>query len=83
MPRQVPSQKIDAKPHRTSKLSSAQVDESPESNDSRLQKISDAAYFIAQERGFEGGSQMDDWLAAEAIIDGKAFSLSSHAVTAN
>jgi hypothetical protein len=30
--------------------------------------ISEAAYFLAQKRGFQSGSALDDWLAAEAII---------------
>ncbi|MDI6750960.1 MAG: DUF2934 domain-containing protein [Rhodocyclaceae bacterium] len=28
-----------------------------------------AAYYIAERRGFQGGSQMDDWVQAEAEID--------------
>lgn len=28
-----------------------------------------AAYFIAERRGFHGGSDMEDWVAAEAEID--------------
>jgi hypothetical protein len=30
--------------------------------------ISEAAYFLAQRRSFQGGSALDDWLAAEALI---------------
>jgi hypothetical protein len=30
--------------------------------------ISEAAYFLAQRRGFQSGSALDDWLAAEALI---------------
>jgi hypothetical protein len=30
--------------------------------------ISEAAYFLAQQRGFQNGSALDDWLAAEALI---------------
>lgn len=28
-----------------------------------------AAYYIAERRGFQGGSEMDDWVQAEAEID--------------
>lgn len=30
--------------------------------------ISEAAYYIAAQRGFEPGHELDDWLAAEAQI---------------
>ena len=30
--------------------------------------IADAAYFRAQQRGFEPGKELDDWLAAEAEV---------------
>lgn len=33
------------------------------------QMVEEAAYFIAQRRGFEGGDPVADWLAAEAQID--------------
>lgn len=35
----------------------------------REQMIADAAYFLAEQRGFEAGDPMIDWLAAEAEID--------------
>jgi hypothetical protein len=31
--------------------------------------IAEAAYFRAESRGFAGGSDLDDWLAAEMEID--------------
>jgi hypothetical protein len=31
--------------------------------------IATAAYFLAERRGFAGGYQMQDWIAAEAEID--------------
>ena len=31
--------------------------------------IAEAAYYIAERRGFEPGAELDDWLAAEAEID--------------
>lgn len=35
----------------------------------RHQMIAEAAYFRAEERGFAVGSEVEDWLAAEAEID--------------
>jgi len=35
----------------------------------RHRRICEAAYFLAQERGFAPGHQLDDWLAAEQHID--------------
>ena len=31
--------------------------------------IAEAAYYIAERRGFEPGAEVDDWLEAEAAID--------------
>ena len=35
----------------------------------RYHMIATAAYFLAERRGFAGGYQMQDWIAAEAEID--------------
>ncbi len=37
----------------------------------RYRMIAEAAYFRAQQRGFEGGDPAKDWLEAEAEIDRK------------
>lgn len=37
----------------------------------RHEMISEAAYLLAEKRGFHGDSSMDDWLQAEADIDAK------------
>jgi hypothetical protein len=37
----------------------------------RHQWISEAAYYRAEGRGFFPGRELDDWLAAEAEIDGR------------
>jgi hypothetical protein len=37
--------------------------------DARHSRIAEAAYRIAQARGFAGGSELDDWLAAERDVD--------------
>ena len=31
--------------------------------------ISERAYLIAEQRGFQGGDAVNDWLAAEAEVD--------------
>jgi len=38
------------------------------SADKRRAMVSEAAYYRAQNRGFEPGRELDDWLAAEAEI---------------
>jgi len=40
------------------------------SGDQRLALIAEAAYFRAERRGFCGGSELEDWLQAEAEVDG-------------
>lgn len=37
--------------------------------DERQRYIAEAAYFRAQERGFAGGEELEDWLIAEAQIN--------------
>jgi hypothetical protein len=37
--------------------------------DARHRRISEAAYRIAEARGFAGGAELDDWLAAERDVD--------------
>lgn len=38
--------------------------------DERQRMIAEAAYYRAERRGFTGGSDVEDWLAAEAEVDG-------------
>ena len=33
--------------------------------------IADAAYYLAERRGFSGGYEMQDWISAEYEIDAK------------
>jgi len=35
----------------------------------RRRMIAETAYFIAEQRGFVGGSPLDDWLQAEVLVD--------------
>jgi hypothetical protein len=37
----------------------------------RENMIAREAYLIAEQRGFQGGTEMDDWLQAEAIVDAR------------
>lgn len=39
------------------------------SPDDRRRMIAEAAYYRAQARGFDGGDELADWLAAEAEVD--------------
>ena len=39
--------------------------------DTRRQSIAVEAYFLAERRGFTPGCELDDWLAAEAVIEGR------------
>ncbi|HUN26493.1 MAG TPA: DUF2934 domain-containing protein [Steroidobacteraceae bacterium] len=37
----------------------------------RYAMICEAAYFLAERRGFGAGHELEDWVAAEALIDAK------------
>ena len=41
------------------------------SPEERHRLIAEAAYYRASRRGFGGGAEVEDWLAAEAEVDGK------------
>ena len=43
--------------------------ERPTCAEIRFRNIAEAAYFLAEKRGFAPGKQLDDWLAAEIAID--------------
>lgn len=43
----------------------------PVSHEERWRMVAEAAYYIAQRRGFVGGDTNADWLAAEAQVDEK------------
>ena len=45
------------------------VDESLISSEERLKMIAEAAYYRAEERGFDGENIENDWLETEKIID--------------
>ena len=37
----------------------------------RYRLIAEAAYFIAEQRGFAGGRELENWLEAEAIVNAR------------
>jgi len=41
----------------------------PLTGEQRQIMICEAAYYLAEHRGFEGGHELDDWLIAEREID--------------
>lgn len=47
------------------------------SAEERRVMIAEAAYYLAEHRGFEGGREMEDWLLAEqqvdAVLSGESF----------
>jgi hypothetical protein len=43
-----------------------------EQEDQRQARISEAAYYHAERRGFGDGEELDDWLRAEKEIDGRS-----------
>ena len=43
----------------------------PVSHEERWRMVAEAAYYIAQRRGFVGGDAVADWVAAEAEVDAK------------
>lgn len=58
---------------KTAKKASSKKAASPSpqslSPEQRHAMICEAAYYIAEQRGFDAGNDMDDWFAAESLID--------------
>jgi hypothetical protein len=50
--------------------SAVEFDESVNEEAARRERIAVAAYYIAERRGFAPGVEMEDWLAAEAALEG-------------
>lgn len=59
-------QAADIVPHRSAPSSTAAAGITSRE---RQQLIAEAAYFIAEQRGFAPGRELDDWAQAEAEID--------------
>ena len=54
---------------RPTKKSRVAVETASDPSVHREQKIAEAAYLRAEQRNFESGRELDDWLAAELEID--------------
>ena len=50
-------------------LSASAASSASNVGEARRQAIAVEAYFLAERRGFMPGCELDDWLAAEAIIE--------------
>lgn len=61
----------EAAAHPSVLLLGSALEERPFDDEARRHMISEAAYFRAAQRGFEPGSELDDWLAAEAEVDAR------------
>lgn len=44
----------------------------PRHKPSHHEQVAEAAYFLAERRGFSPGRELDDWFAAENMIDAGA-----------
>lgn len=63
-------QQIRGKPAvRRGRATSSPDSSSAEFDSPREQMIAEAAYFRAEQRGFEPGNEMSDWLEAEADVE--------------
>ena len=60
-PKKAPAAKQVARP--------AEAAPAPVSPEHREKMINEMAYYLAEQRGFNGGSAHDDWVAAEAAVD--------------
>jgi Protein of unknown function (DUF2934) len=47
------------------------ADPPPVAAELRRQMVAAAAYFLAERRGFAAGHDLEDWLAAEAMVDSR------------
>ena len=56
----------------SAEVTSSQLErrEIPSFSIDREARIAEAAYWRAERRGFAGGQELDDWLAAEREVDG-------------
>ena len=60
-----------ARPTGNTGVSAAAVRVLSDSSAERHAVIAEAAYYIAEQRGFEPGHELEDWLCAEREISGK------------
>ena len=68
-----PAKKQPAARKTTAKATAAQQEAAQGTTpEQRQQHIAEAAYLIAEQRGFEGDRALDDWLQAEAEVDARS-----------
>jgi hypothetical protein len=65
----VASPAASAAPGRIAEMASQVATERPVDPEVRRLMIAEAAYYCAEQRGFEPGHELEDWLEAEARID--------------
>lgn len=66
----VPAPKSAAKPSEApAKPAAAKPAAAKPSPAERTKMIAEAAYYLAQKRGFSGGNELADWTAAEKQVD--------------
>jgi hypothetical protein len=58
-----------SEPVRTAKVKAVNVSVTSRHREDRHASICLAAYFIAESRGFAPGHEVEDWLAAEEMVD--------------
>ena len=66
---QVSARGAGSKPRARVKKNSVQTTPMPVGDNERRRYVAEAAYYIAEQRGFVGGSAEEDWFAAEAEIE--------------
>lgn len=64
-----PSKPVKSKPAKGGGSASASAGKIEMNGEDRHNMIATAAYYRAERRGFNGGGETEDWLAAEAEID--------------
>ncbi len=62
----VSSVRVTSKSRQAARAGSADID--PEV---RRQLVAAEAYFLAERRGFAGGNELEDWVAAERMVDSR------------
>lgn len=65
----VPAPKSAAKPSEAPAKPTAAKPAAKPSPTERTKMIAEAAYYLAQKRGFGGGNELADWAAAEKQVD--------------
>lgn len=65
------AKKTMARPAQTTGARAKGIKKNAVTPEERYHMIATAAYFRAEQRGFEGGYEMEDWISGEAEIDAR------------